>query len=111
MNAPSPSVLLAAGATDPPALLQQNQHGPDGARVGNRPLAEFPLQTAVLRELTLYGSCASRGEYPACLDMMARGAIDVAPLVSAVAPLAEGAGWFRRLYAKEPGLMKVILTP
>ena len=69
------------------------------------------LQTAVLRELTLYGSCASRGEYPACLDMMARGAIDVAPLISAVAPLAEGAVWFRRLYDKEPGLMKVILTP
>jgi len=80
--------------------------------VGNiAPQVEFPLQTAVLRELTLYGSCASRGEYPACLDMMARGAIDVAPLISAVAPLAEGAAWFRRLYDKEPGLMKVILTP
>jgi L-iditol 2-dehydrogenase len=82
------------------------------AMVGNlSPHVEFPLQAAVLRELTLYGSCASRGEYPACLDMMARGAVDVAPLISAVAPLADGAGWFRRLYDKEPGLMKVILTP
>ena len=80
--------------------------------VGNlAPAAEFPLQAAVTRELTLYGSCASRGEYPACLDMIARGAIHVDPLISAVAPLAEGAAWFQRLYDGEPGLLKVVLTP
>jgi L-iditol 2-dehydrogenase len=80
--------------------------------VGNlAPAAEFPLQAAVTRELTLYGSCASRGEYPACLDMIARGAIHVDPLISAVAPLAEGAAWFQRLYDREPGLLKVVLTP
>ena len=32
-------------------------------------------------------------------------------LVSAVAPLSEGADWFERLYRKEPGLLKVILKP
>jgi len=32
-------------------------------------------------------------------------------MVSTTAPLAEGAGWFERLYRGEPGLMKVILTP
>ena len=80
--------------------------------VGNlAPAAEFPLQAAVTRELTLYGSCASRGEYPACLDMIARGAIHVDPLISAVAPLAEGATWFQRLYDREPGLLKVVLRP
>jgi len=42
---------------------------------------------------------------------MARGAIDPAPLLSAAAPLAEGASWFDRLYRKEPGLLKVILKP
>jgi L-iditol 2-dehydrogenase len=72
---------------------------------------EFPLQAAVTREITLYGSCASRGEYPACLDMIARGAIDVKALISATAPLSEGASWFKRLYEREPGLMKVILNP
>jgi len=72
---------------------------------------DFPLQAAVTREVTLYGSCASSGEYPACLDMIARGKIDVDALISAVAPLKEGASWFKRLYEKEPGLMKVILTP
>ncbi|HWX22920.1 MAG TPA: galactitol-1-phosphate 5-dehydrogenase [Candidatus Binatia bacterium] len=80
--------------------------------VGNvAPKIEFPLQIAVTRELTVYGSCASRGEYPACLEMMARGALQAAPLLSAAAPLAEGAAWFDRLYRKEPGLLKVVLKP
>jgi len=80
--------------------------------IGNvAPKVEFPLQIAVTRELTVRGSCASQGEYPACLEMLARGALDAAPLVSAVAPLAEGATWFDRLYRKEPGLLKVILKP
>ena len=32
-------------------------------------------------------------------------------LISAVAPLSEGATWFERLRQAENGLMKVILTP
>jgi L-iditol 2-dehydrogenase len=80
--------------------------------VGNvAPQTEFPLQDAVTRELTLVGTCASRGEYPACLDMIARRAINVDALISAVAPLSEGASWFDRLYNREPGLFKVVLTP
>jgi threonine dehydrogenase-like Zn-dependent dehydrogenase len=71
----------------------------------------LPWQTIVTRELELQGTCASAGEYPACLEMMASGAIDPAPLLSAVAPLAEGASWFERLYHKEAGLLKVILKP
>jgi len=80
--------------------------------VGNlSPDIELPLQAVVTRELTLAGTCASCGEYPACLDLIARGVIKVDPLISAVAPLAEGPGWFDRLYAREAGLMKVVLTP
>lgn len=80
--------------------------------VGNvSPTVPLPLQLVVTREITLHGSCASAGEYPACLDMMARGAISAKPLLSAVAPLPEGASWFKRLHAREPGLLKVILTP
>jgi L-iditol 2-dehydrogenase len=80
--------------------------------VGNvAPKVELPLQVVVTRELTLYGSCASCGEYPACLDMLARGAIQAAPLLSAVAPLSEGTSWFDRLYRKELGLLKVVLSP
>jgi threonine dehydrogenase-like Zn-dependent dehydrogenase len=61
--------------------------------------------------MTLFGSCASNGEYPACLELMARRRVDVRPLISAVAPLAEGPSWFKRLYDREPGLLKVILVP
>jgi L-iditol 2-dehydrogenase len=80
--------------------------------VGNvAPKIEFGLQTAVTREISIYGSCASRGEYRATLDMLARGVLRAAPLISAAAPLAEGAVWFDRLYRKEPGLLKVLLKP
>ena len=78
--------------------------------VGNfRPTVEIPLQAVVSRQLTLNGSCASNGEYPACLDLMGRKAINTDDLISATPPLSEGAAWFKRLYDREPGLLKVIL--
>ncbi len=80
--------------------------------IGNlSPRVEMPLQQIVTREITLFGSCASRGEYPECIDMMARGKINVRPFMSACAPLEEGPLWFERLYRREPGLMKVVLNP
>jgi L-iditol 2-dehydrogenase len=80
--------------------------------IGNlSPTVEIPLQRLVSREIAMYGSCASRGDYPACLDMIARGTIDVNPLISAVGPLSEGTTWFQRLYQGEKGLLKVILVP
>ncbi len=72
---------------------------------------ELPLQAVVTRQLTLYGSCASAGEYPACLEMIASGRVKVDEMISARVPLGEAASWFERLYQGEPGLMKVIVTP
>ena len=72
---------------------------------------ELPLQAIVTREITLYGSCSSCLEYPACIDLMASGKIKVDPLITARVPLEEGPAWFERLYSHEPGLMKVILEP
>ncbi len=73
---------------------------------------DFPLQAVVTKELTILGSCASAGEYPLCLDLIASGAINVQPMIEAVVPLADGAGWFAKLSAKDGGkYMKVILTP
>jgi L-iditol 2-dehydrogenase len=43
--------------------------------------------------------------------MLARGLVDVKPLISMIAPLGEGPQWFDRLHAREANLMKVILTP
>jgi len=86
--------------------------GANLALVGNLSAGvDFPLQAVVTREISLYGCCASCGEYPACLDTIAGGKINVDALISAEAPLAEGASWFKKLYDREPGLMKVILRP
>jgi len=80
--------------------------------VGNvAPKVDFPLQICVTREITVYGSCASSGDYPACLEALGGGTVDVAPLISAVAPLEEGPQWFERLYQREAGLFKVMLQP
>lgn len=80
--------------------------------VGNiTPQVTIPLQKVVARQVRLQGSCASAGEYPQAMEWMASGAIDVKPLISAVAPLEEGAQWFERLYAREPKLLKVVLRP
>ena len=80
--------------------------------VGNlSPTVELPLQAVVTRQLTLYGSCASAGEYPACLDMIASGRVKVDEMMSAVVPLLDAPSWFARLYKGEPGLMKVIVKP
>lgn len=80
--------------------------------VGNvAPTVELPLQAVVSRQIRLQGSCASSGEYPRCMELMASGAIQVAPLISKVAPLDEGVAWFERLYTGEPGLLKVVLEP
>ncbi len=80
--------------------------------VGNlKPEVTIPLQKIVTTELSLLGSCAINGEYEMVLDLLASGKIDVDKMISAVAPLSEGADWFKRLYAREPGLNKVILVP
>lgn len=80
--------------------------------VGNlSPMVELPLQAVVTRNIALYGSCASCGEYPTCLDMMAAGRVNIDALISATVPLAESASWFERLYRKEKGLLKVVLKP
>jgi L-iditol 2-dehydrogenase len=80
--------------------------------VGNlSPTVEIPLQEVVTRQLRLQGSCAIAGEIEEALRMIESGAVSVDAMRSAVAPLAEGAAWFDRLYRKERGLLKVILKP
>lgn len=106
------AVECVGGTAPIVSAIEALRKGGSLALVGNlSPQVELPLQAIVTRELSLYGSCASSGEYPVCIDLMARGLIKVRPLISAAAPLEEGPQWFERLYAHEPGLMKVVLTP
>jgi L-iditol 2-dehydrogenase len=71
----------------------------------------LPLQAVVTRQIRLQGSCASSGEYPECLELIASGKVNVDRFISATGSLEEGAAWFDRLYRQEPGLMKVLLKP
>jgi L-iditol 2-dehydrogenase len=71
----------------------------------------LPLQSLVTRQIRLQGTCASSGEYPECIDLIASGKVDVDRFISATAPLDEGGAWFDRLYRREPGLMKIVLKP
>lgn len=75
------------------------------------PEVEFPLQQVVTRQIKVQGSCAICGEYPAVLDLIAANKLNTDALISAEAPLSEGASWFQRLYQKEKGLIKVVLKP
>jgi len=94
------------------AAIEGTRKGATVTLVGNiSPAVEIPLQSVVTRELRLQGSCGIAGEFPAVLDMIARGEINTKAFLSAEAPLSEGAAWFKRLYNKEPGLIKVVLMP
>jgi L-iditol 2-dehydrogenase len=80
--------------------------------IGNiAPEVKLPLQKVVTREIRLQGTAASAGEYPQAMELMVSGKIRVKPLITAVAPLADGPQWFARLHAREPNLMKVVLVP
>jgi len=103
----------AVGATDPiRTAIASTKKGGTVTLIGNiRPEIDLPLQSIVTREIRLQGSCASNGEYPECIALMAKGLIDVSPMMTAKAPLTEGASWFDRLYAHEPNIMKIVLEP
>jgi L-iditol 2-dehydrogenase len=103
----------AVGATQPiQTAIASVRKGGSVTLIGNvTPTVDLPLQSVVTRQIRLIGSCASAGEYPACIELLARGAIRVEPMITARASLDQGVKWFERLYSREPNLMKVILEP
>ena len=108
-----PFAFEAVGATATvKTAIESTAKGGTVVLIGNvAPNVEIPLQVVVSRQLRLLGSAASAGEYPRCIELLSSGKVDVDPLISIVAPLAEGAQWFERLHAREPNLTKVILEP
>ncbi len=95
----SPAGLRAAVAMVEPrgtVILKSTIHG------------EVPVDTApvIVNEITLIGSRCGRFE-PA-LDLLERGAVDVASLISERMPLSQAPAAFTR--AAQPGVMKVLLT-
>jgi threonine dehydrogenase-like Zn-dependent dehydrogenase len=80
--------------------------------IGNvTPKIQVNLQEIISREVTIRGSAAIAGEYPACLNMIAQGRLQVKPLISRILPLSEGQASFDALHHGEPGLMKILLRP
>ena len=80
--------------------------------IGNvSPEVTLPLQKVVVKQIKLQGSCASSGEYPEAIELIANGKIKVKPLITAVASLEDGPRWFDRLHSREPNLMKIVLSP
>jgi alcohol dehydrogenase len=95
----SPAGLRTAAAMTEPrgtVILKSTVHG------------EVPIDTApvIVNEITLVGSRCGRFE-PA-LELLDRGAVDVASLVAGRMPLARAADAFA--YAAKPGVLKVLLT-
>lgn len=107
------AVIEAVGHADSVnASIESVRKGGTVVLVGNiAPEVMLPLQKVVTRQIRLQGSCASAGEYPRAMELLASGAIQVKNLITAIAPLAEGPLWFERLHAREANLMKVILRP
>jgi L-iditol 2-dehydrogenase len=94
------------------AAIDSVRKGGTVTLIGNiTPEVTIPLQKVVSRQIRLQGSCASSGEYPEAIELLATGAIQVKPLITAVVPLSEGPSWFARLHGGEPNLMKIVLSP
>ncbi len=106
-------VMEAVGADATVTMsIESVRKGGTVTLIGNiAPTVSFGLQSVVTREVTVLGSCASSNAYPSCLELMARGSIRVAPILSASVPLEKGPEMFDRLYGREPNLTKVILKP
>jgi L-iditol 2-dehydrogenase len=96
------------------------RHGGQAVLMGNirgtLSLEEREVSSLLRREVTIRGTWNSRvapegaNDWTETLARMDRG-IDVAPLVSHVAPLAEGPDLFRRILAGGEYFAKVVLTP
>ncbi len=105
--------LEVVGATSTiGTAIESVRKGGNVTLVGNiSPTIELPLQSVVTREITLRGTCGCNGEYPECIDLMNRGVINVAPLITAEIQLKEGPEWFNRLHAGDADQMKVVVKP
>ncbi len=105
--------LEVVGATPTvKTAIESVRKGGSVTLVGNvSPTIELPLQSVVTREISLRGTCGCNGEYPQCIDLMNRGIINVAPLITAKISLSDGPQWFERLHAGDPDQMKVVVQP
>jgi L-iditol 2-dehydrogenase len=79
--------------------------------IGNvQPRVEMGLQDIVTGELTLYGVCASNGEFADCVQLVASRRIKVDPMISECARLEDGQAIFERLYRGDEGNFRTVFV-
>lgn len=69
---------------------------------------DFPLQYVVTHQISMFGSCASAGEYPQCLELISSGKVEVDSMISKIVPLKDGNEWMGKIYRREEGLTKLV---
>jgi L-iditol 2-dehydrogenase len=80
--------------------------------IGNvLPSVAFPLQAAVVKELTIYTAMTATDEMVRGVAMLAAGAVNAVPLINAVVPMSQGVAFFDRLRGRDRSLVKVLLAP
>ena len=107
------AVFEAVGVSETLELAVNSlKKGGELTLVGNiQKQVAFPLQRVVTSEININASCASAGEYAACLKLIEAGRIDLKDIISKTVPLSEGGEWFEKLREGLPGVIKVVLLP
>lgn len=104
-------IAIDATGIDATANMCIKSVGLDGRviLIGNvAPKIDFPLQYVVTHQISLFGSCASAGEYPQCLELISSGKVEVDSMISKIVPLEEGDKWMNKIYNREDGLTKIV---
>jgi len=93
------AVIEAVGIqTTVDTALEITRKGGTLTLIGNvTPRVQVGLQSIVTREVSVFGSCASAGEYPDCVELVASGRIDVDPLITGHERLEDGQAVLDRL--------------
>ncbi len=71
----------------------------------------FPVQRITSWQLRIQGTYISSDEYPACIELISTGRVNLNPFIKHFVPLSEAPAWFDRLQKAEKGLHKVIFNP
>jgi L-iditol 2-dehydrogenase len=89
--------------------LEITRKGGSVTLIGNvAPQISMALQSVVSREITLYGVCASNGEIPDCVELIASGKLNVDPFISDYASIEDGQQVFDRLYKGVEGNIRTV---
>jgi 2-desacetyl-2-hydroxyethyl bacteriochlorophyllide A dehydrogenase len=114
-SASAPAVVFECAGTPAAARLAFELVAPVGrvmlVGVSLEPL-ELPVPPILFKEATLRGILTyTRADFAAAIEMLARGAIPVEAIVTAVAPLADAEACFRTLTSPGNANLKILLEP